>query len=58
MGENKFHDYKLVRITEAGPVTEIMKLSGKSKGNGLKKLNADQYLNVNTGEVKEYQHTG
>lgn len=56
-GENKCHDYKLVRITEAGPVTEVMKLSGKSKGNGLKKLNADEYLNVNTGEVKEYQHT-
>ena len=49
--------YHIVRITEAGPVTEVLHLVNKSTGNGLKKLNADEYVVMKTGEVLEYIHT-
>lgn len=49
-------DMKAVRVTKAGPVTEVLSLRNIPKDTGLRKLDADTYLNTITGEVKEYEH--
>lgn len=46
---------KIVKLTDMGNIKEIMYLEKRcSKPFGIKKLNADQYVLLKTGEIKEY----
>lgn len=47
----------ITKVTTAGSITEAVSMSHTAKDTGLRKLNADEYLNTITGEVKQYQHT-
>lgn len=46
----------LVRIKEMGNIIEIMYQEKRNKVNVIKKLNANQYVDIRTGEVKEFIH--
>lgn len=50
-------DFVYTKVTKAGAITEVMSSTRVYKDTGIKKLDADTYLNINTGEVKEYRHT-
>ena len=46
---------KIVKLTDMGNIKEIMYLEKRcSKPFGIKKINADQYVLLKTGEIKEY----
>ncbi len=49
--------FKYTKVVSAGPITEVMSSTRIYHDTGIKKLDADTYLNTNTGEVKEYNHT-
>ena len=49
--------YGICKVTECGHITEIMELERKNTGCATRKLNADLYMLVATGEVKEYNKT-
>lgn len=49
-------DMKAVKVTKAGPVTEVVQFRNVPKDTGMRKLNADQYINLNTGEVGDIKH--
>lgn len=46
-----------VRMKVTGNVVELMYTDGKSLPPAIRKLNADFYEDLKTGEVKEFQHT-
>lgn len=48
---------EFVKVTEAGNIVEVMYSEKRSKGNDIKKIDKDRYVNVKTGEIKEYMHT-
>lgn len=50
-------DFKYTKVVSAGPITEVMSSTRIYHDTGIKKIDADTYLNTNTGEVKEYIHT-
>jgi len=59
---NKINGYKVssddwVKVTVTGNIIELMYMEHKSKGNNIKKISADQYVDMLTGEVKDYTHT-
>lgn len=47
----------ICKVTECGNVTEIMEMERKNRGCATRKLNANEYLVIDTGEVKEYTKT-
>lgn len=47
----------MCKLTKCGNVTEIMEMERKNNGIATRKLNADNYLVIATGEVKEYNKT-
>lgn len=50
-------DKKIVKVTTTGNIIEIMYSEKKSNGNSIIKLNANEYMDSITGEIKEYTHT-
>lgn len=46
----------LVRLTEAGNITEIMYSEKRSRGGYIAKLDKDSYMDKRTGEIKEFEH--
>lgn len=46
-----------VKVTTCGNIVEVMYSEHSSNGNTIRKLNANEYVNLATGEVKEYMHT-
>lgn len=46
----------VVRIKEMGNIIELMYQEKRNKTNVIKKLNANQYVDIRTGEVKEFKH--
>ena len=46
----------VVRIKEMGNIVELMYQEKRNKVNVIKKLNANQYVDIRTGEVKEFVH--
>lgn len=46
---------KPVKVSEQGNVTQLTYMSYKSNGNNLKKLDKNHYVDLSTGEIKEYQ---
>ncbi len=46
----------IVRLTEAGNVTEIMYSEKRSCGGSIAKLDKDTYTDKRTGEIKEFKH--
>lgn len=49
--------YGKCKVTECGHITEIMEIERKNNGCATRKLNADYYEILATGEVKEYNKT-
>ena len=49
-------DFALVTVTEMGHLIEIQYLEKENNRSNILKLNKDEYLVLNTGEVKEYNH--
>lgn len=56
---DEFHvkSYDFVKVTDTGNVTEVMYMACKSKGNNIRKVSKEQYVDMRTGEVKDYRHT-
>lgn len=46
----------LVRLTEAGNITEIMYSEKRSRGGYIAKIDKDSYMDKRTGEVKAFEH--
>lgn len=46
-----------VKVTTCGNVVEVMYSEHKSRGNDIRKISAEQYINITTGEVCDYKHT-
>ena len=57
MEECKPSKYGICKVTECGNITEIMEMERKNTGCATRKINADLYEIVATGEVKEYNRT-
>lgn len=49
-------DWDVVRIKEMGNIIEVMYQEKRNNGNVTKKINANQYIDIRTGEVKEFKH--
>lgn len=52
----KIENNQIVRLTEMGNITEIMYSEKRSRGGYIIKLNKDQYVDIRSGEVKEFEH--
>lgn len=46
----------IVKVTNAGYVTEILYTTRKSNGSPVRKLSKDSYVDVRSGEVKAFKH--
>lgn len=57
MEECKPSKYGICKVTECGNITEIMEMERKNSGCATRKLTAELYEIVATGEVKEYNRT-
>ena len=57
MEDCKGSKYGICKVTECGHVTEIMEMERKNSGCATRKINADLYMMVATGEVREYNKT-
>jgi virulence-associated protein VapD len=45
-----------VTVTQTGSIVEIQYMEKMNHTATIRKLNADEYLDLSTGEIKEYQH--
>lgn len=52
----KIEHNQIVRLTEMGNITEIMYSEKRSRGGYITKLDKDRYVDIRTGEVKEFEH--
>lgn len=60
--EIPFEDFResssgICKVTECGHITEIMEMSKKNNSCPIRKLDSDNYLLLDTGEVKEFKRT-
>lgn len=55
--ECKPSKYGICKVTQCGHITEIMEMERKNTGCATRKINADLYEIIATGEVKEYNRT-
>lgn len=46
----------MVTVTQMNHLTEIQYMEKMNRAVAIKKLNKDEYVNLATGEIKEYQH--
>lgn len=51
------HKYRYCKVIKAGNITETIEMTRKPELHCIK-LNADEYVMTDTGEVGEYQHAG
>ena len=49
-------DYSLVKYTKMGNITQVVSLAHKNNACPIKKLNRDEYVLLDTGEVLECEH--
>lgn len=49
-------DWQMVRVKEMGNIIEVMYQEKRNNFNVIKKLNANEYIDTRTGEVKEFIH--
>ena len=49
-------DWQMVRVKEMGNIIEVMYQEKRNNSNVIKKLNANEYIDTRTGEVKEFMH--
>lgn len=49
-------DWQMVRVKEMGNIIEVMYQEKRNNSNVIKKLNANEYIDTRTGEVKEFIH--
>lgn len=46
-----------VKVTTSGNIVEVFYSKRKSTGNNIIKLSNNEYIDISTGEIKEYKHT-
>ena len=46
----------MVTVTQMNHLTEIQYMEKMNRAVAIKKLNKEEYVNLATGEIKEYQH--
>lgn len=49
-------DWQMVRVKEMGNIIEVMYQEKRNNSNVIKKLNANEYIDIRTGEIKEFIH--
>lgn len=49
-------DVAYTEVTKMNNVTEVRYLSNRNSSIDIKKINADEYVQLSTGEIKEYEH--
>lgn len=49
-------DWQMVRVKEMGNIIEVMYQEKRNNSNVIKKLNANEYIDTRTGEIKEFIH--
>lgn len=49
-------EFKYCSYTEMGNILEVQKMTNKNIGTVLRKINKDIYVDLRTGEAKEYKH--
>ena len=49
-------EWDMVRVKEMGNIIEVMYQEKRNNANVIKKINANQYIDTRTGEVKEFVH--
>lgn len=50
-------NFRFAKITEMGNITEVQMMTNKNNNLHLRKIDKDNYVDLRTGEVKEYKHT-
>lgn len=45
-----------LKVTRMGAVTEVQMVSRRSRGSNIKRLDKDNYIDLQTGEVKQFNH--
>lgn len=48
---------KKIRLTQSGDIYEVLKMTKWSDGSKIKKLSKFEYLDISTGEIKEFEKT-
>lgn len=56
-GENGVKFSPKIRLTQAGDIFEILRMTKWSNGSHIKKLSSTEYVHLATGEVKEFKRT-
>ena len=49
-------DTELVKVKQAGNITEVTYTSRRSKGGTTRKISKDEYVDIRDGQVKEFNH--
>lgn len=57
LGEFKVNENCMIKMTTCGNVIELMYSEKKSNGNTIRKLDDYHYVDIATGEIKEYNKT-
>lgn len=52
----KIYDFNLVKYTKMGNITEVVSLAHKNDSCPIKKINRDEYVFLETGEILECNH--
>lgn len=50
-------NFQFAKITEMGNITELQMMTNKNNNLQLRKIDRDNYVDLRTGELKEYKHT-
>ena len=50
------YDYSLVKYTKMGNVTQVVSLAHKNNECPIQKINKDEYVLLDTGEILECNH--
>lgn len=49
--------YDVVRVTEMNHIIEVQHMEKMNRKNNIKKLDKDRYVDISTGEIKEFEHS-
>lgn len=52
-----YDDFSLTKVVSMGPITELTTYQKKIPGPPIRKIDKDNFLDLRSGELREYQHT-
>lgn len=47
----------VVKVTKMNHIVEVQHMEKMNRKNNIKKINKDEYVDISTGEIKEFQHS-